>query len=99
MEAVSTVITRGPSCFGSGSIGCATPRCRNLFETERELDDHIENAHHEVITRRGESYSEAVTRFLRANPRARECVRCYEAGKPWSKFPKVEIWRRGRKAQ
>lgn len=57
----------------------------SLPETEEELFNHIEAAHHRPVMREGETQEAAIERFLKNNPDAANCSECVEAGAPWTK--------------
>ena len=77
-------------------VGCV--ECKHLLDSEDELYDHIEDMHHVVTAREGESYGEAEARFLRDHPDARTCIKCVEAGKPWARRPDSDVWFRRKAA-
>ncbi|TET10080.1 hypothetical protein E3J84_04460 [Candidatus Aerophobetes bacterium] len=57
-----------------------------LFETQEELNDHLESYHHMPVIRKGESKEEAIKRFLENYPAARKCPKCIAEGAPWTKI-------------
>lgn len=58
---------------------------RSLPQTEEELMEHIELAHHIVVKREGETELQAEDRFLKAHPEAATCEDCVRHGAPWTK--------------
>lgn len=57
----------------------------SLFNTQDELNDHIEKVHHMVIVNESETEEEADARFIAKYPEARTCPDCIAAGAPWTK--------------
>lgn len=66
-------------CIMEGGLTNST----RLFKTQEELNDHIEHAHHKPIIREGETEEEAIKRFLKKYPIAKNCKLCKEAGAKW----------------
>lgn len=56
-----------------------------LFNTQEELNDHLESYHHKPIIREGETEDDAIKRFLEKYPEAKDCWICKEAGSKWAK--------------
>jgi len=57
----------------------------NLFQTEEELFDHMEKAHHMPVIRIGETEEQATEHFIKKYPEAKTCPECIAAGAPWTK--------------
>lgn len=58
------------------------PVCTRPFD-KREIAAHLEDAHHEIQVRDGETYAQAEARFLNDHKGARVCLRCAEQNRPW----------------
>jgi len=58
---------------------------KNLFQTDKELFDHMEAVHHTLVIREHETKEQSIERFLREHPEAKTCPQCIEAGAPWTK--------------
>ncbi len=54
-----------------------------LFDTQDELNTHLEAIHHKPVIQKGESEDEAIKRFLEKYPEAKECEQCNDAGAKW----------------
>ncbi len=57
----------------------------SFFETQEELNDHLEKVHHMPVCREGETSEECIKRFIEKYPEARTCSECIEAGAKWTK--------------
>lgn len=55
-----------------------------LPKNEKELIKHIESVHHMPVQREGESKGQAIERFLKEHPEAKDCRECMAAGAPWA---------------
>ena len=55
----------------------------HLFKTQEELNDHLESVHHMPIIREGETEDDAIERFLKKYPVAKDCPICKAAGAKW----------------
>lgn len=58
---------------------------KGLFETQEELDDHIEGFHHMPIIKEGETKEQLIKRFIKKYPEAKTCPKCIAANAPWTK--------------
>lgn len=52
-------------------------------KTQEELNDHLESVHHMPIIREGETEDDAIERFLKKYPVAKDCLICKAAGAKW----------------
>jgi hypothetical protein len=72
----------------SGKSVCALPHHWEdlplLFACPEELAVHLEACHHLLTMREGETYEQAVARFVEEHPEARECKQCRGVAAPWA---------------
>ncbi len=57
----------------------------SLPRNEEELIEHLERVHHMPVTMAGETEQQAIDRFLKKYPEAKECPECRLAGAPWTR--------------
>jgi len=57
----------------------------SLFETQEELNDHLEKVHHMPVQQDGETREECIKRFIEKYPEAKTCPECIAAGAEWTK--------------
>lgn len=57
---------------------------KDLFNTQDELNEHLEAVHHMPVIRGGETKEQAITRFLKNHPEAITCPECIELEAEWA---------------
>jgi len=63
-------------CMFSKGLTLQSP---HIFQTDDELQEHLEAVHHMFVKREGETAKEAEARVRRAHPEIDTCPECVEA--------------------
>lgn len=55
----------------------------SLPQSPDQLEEHLESEHHIPVMRQGETKEQAIARFLKIYPEAKDCEDCRARSAPW----------------